>query len=95
MDEELNCSEYLPLLLVERLHVWLDKLMDDKNLRDSLLVPDATRAVFNNDEKSEALDILSNEVCDLFTSIYQDIYPNDFTKDVNKLITKSIVIGFS
>ncbi|SHG09240.1 hypothetical protein [Pectobacterium carotovorum] len=95
MDEKLNCSEYLPLLLVERLHIWLEKLIDDKHLRDSLLVPDATRAVFNNDEKNEALDILSNEVSDLFSSIYQDIYPNDFTKDVSKLITKSIVTGFS
>ncbi|KHS81644.1 hypothetical protein [Pectobacterium brasiliense] len=92
MDGKLSCSEHLPLLLVERLHLWLEELRGNENLRNSLLVPDTTRAIFNNNEKNEALDILSSEVSDLFTSIYQDLYPDDFIKDIRKLITKSVAI---
>ena len=92
MDEQLNCSVYLPFLLVERLRVWLENLKNNKALRDSLLVPDTTRAIFDNGDKNEALDILSIEVSDLVASIYKDIFPHDTIRDVNKLRSKAVTV---
>ncbi|WP_081304671.1 nucleotidyltransferase family protein [Aeromonas hydrophila] len=90
MDERLACSIHLPLQLVGKLNDWLLLLKDDASLRESLLVPDATRAVFDADEKNDALDILSNEVNDLVLSIYKDIFPDDVIKDINKLRSKTV-----
>ncbi|MCH7377404.1 hypothetical protein MM182_18800 [Aeromonas sp. MR19] len=92
MNERLSCSIYFPLQLVGKLNDWLLLLKDDAGLRESLLVPDTTRTVFDSDEKNDALDILSNEVNDLVLSIYKDIFPDDVIKDINKLRTKAVIV---
>ncbi|WP_447835384.1 hypothetical protein [Aeromonas salmonicida] len=92
MDERLACSIYFPLQLVGKLNDWLLLLKDDAGLRKSLLVPDTTRAVFDSDEKNDALDILSNDVNDLVLSIYKDIFPQDVVKDINKLRTRAVIV---
>lgn len=92
MDAQLTCPEYFPLLLVHKLDLWLQKLKDDKTLRDSLKSPDEVQSIFNNVEKDDALEILSKEVSDLAASVYRDLYPYDREKDINKLVYKSIYI---
>ena len=92
MDERLVCPTYFPLQLVGKLNDWLLLLKKDASLRESLVVPDTTRAVFDTDEKNDALDILSGEINDLVLSIYKDIFPNDSIRDINKLRNKTIVV---
>lgn len=90
MNSDLNCHNHLPLLLVQRLNNWLEILKDNKVLRESLKSPDGTQFIFNKDEKYEALELLSREVSDLAASIYRDLYPQDYTKDINKFANRIV-----
>ncbi|MFQ2855794.1 hypothetical protein ACK3YO_20305 [Aeromonas caviae] len=92
MDAQLTCPEYFPLLLLHKLDLWLQKLKDDKTLRDSLKSPDEVQSIFNNVEKDDALEILSKEVSDLAASVYRDLYPYDREKDISKFAYKYIYV---
>lgn len=91
MDRDLACSKNLPLVLLENLRSKLLVLAYLDEPRNSLLVPDGTRKIFNSDEKVEALKILYAEVNDLAESIQRAIAPNQTTYDARILKNKHVV----
>lgn len=91
MDGDLSCSRHLPLVLLERLKSNLLILAYLDEPRNSLMVPDETRKIFNSDEKIEAVKILYNEVNDLAESIQKAIAPHQTTYESNILNNKQIV----
>jgi len=90
MNEKLNVPSYMALSLVEKNRSHLSLLKASKEYRDSLKVPDDTRKIFDNDDKINALDILSKEVEDLALAIYKELRPWSQTYDSNAITAKVI-----
>ena len=94
MNSYLDVPFNMRIALVEKLKLHLNKLVQDKTLRDSLDVPDGSRKIFNiedYDEKVEALNILKSEILDLSIAIFNDIKPlyvNQF--DSNIILNKQV-----
>ncbi|MEQ5127754.1 hypothetical protein ABN225_13240 [Providencia alcalifaciens] len=93
MNENLDCSQYLPLTLLENLRVYLLIISYSDTTRDALIVPDESRKIFNSDEKIEAVKILYNEVNELAESVQKAINPLQ-EKYNGDLLRKKQVIFF-
>ena len=91
MDRDLYCSKYLPLVLLENLRSYLFKLCYFDEPRNSLIVPDETRRIFDSNEKVEAVRVLYAEVNDLAESIQRVIAPYQTIYDGNVLRNKQVV----
>lgn len=91
MNENLFCSQYLPLTLLENLRVFLLIIAYIDVRRDKLLVPDESRLIFNSQEKVEALKVLYNEVNELAESVQKALNPYQVEYDGNLLKNKQII----
>lgn len=69
-------QSYMRLGLVEHARASLNLLNSSPTMRQLLRVPDDTRLIFDNDEKLEALNILTQEITNLAVSIHQDLAPS-------------------
>jgi hypothetical protein len=90
MNENLNASQYMRLSLVEKTRAHLSLLNSVKAYRDTLIVPDGSRKIFDTDEKHEALGILTSEITDLATAIYKELEPYKVGYDSNVILSKSV-----
>ncbi len=90
MDKKLNVPPYMALSLVENTRSHLFSLKESKYYRDSLKVPDDTRKIFDNNNKDDALDILTQEIDDLAKSIYKELCPESQTYDSYAITGKVI-----
>jgi len=75
MNGELSLPSYMRLGLVEKTRSHLELLSLSTEYRNSLHVPDGSRAIFNEPEKVDALEILHSEFSDLARSIYSELMP--------------------
>lgn len=91
MDRDLACSRYVPLVLLENLRSYLLILAYLDEPRNSLVVPDETRKIFDSSEKVEAVRILYAEVNDLAESIQRVIAPHQTEYDGSLLKSKQVV----
>lgn len=90
MNKDLNVPSYMKLALVEKVRAHLALLNSVKAYRDSLDVPDGSRRIFNEENKTEALEILTNEISDLAKAIYEELRPFSTTYDANVILNKSV-----
>ncbi|WP_444935249.1 hypothetical protein ACJJIW_11765 [Microbulbifer sp. JMSA004] len=90
MNADLNVPQYMRLSLVEKMRAHLSLLNSFKSYRDTLNVPDGSRKIFNTDEKAEALDILTREITNLATAIYNELEPDKVGYDSNVILSKSV-----
>ena len=90
MNTDLNVPSYMKLALVEKSRAYLEVLNSVKAYRDTLDVPDGSRKIFNEESKTEALDILTNEISDLAKAIYEELKPFSHSYDANVILNKSI-----
>ena len=75
MEDDLNLPEYMRLGLVERTREHLNRLLLSKEFRESLMVPDGTRKIFDDGQKVEALEVLYKECDDLAFAIFKELKP--------------------
>ncbi|MGR2944410.1 hypothetical protein ABMX85_03770 [Vibrio vulnificus] len=92
MDDLLKCSEYTPLLLVDRLLTKLNQFENNPALLASQKVPDESRIIFDNDSKAVALGVIRNEVKSLRDAIYSDVTGGATFFDASKLGKKIITV---
>ena len=78
------------LVLVEKARAHLAFLNSAKTYRDTLDVPDGSRKIFNEESKTEALKILTNEISDLAKAIYEELKPYSQRYDANVILNKSV-----
>ncbi|MCU8036379.1 MULTISPECIES: hypothetical protein [unclassified Shewanella] len=90
MNADLNVPSYMKLALVEKTRAHLAFLNSVKAYRDTLNVPDGSRKIFNEENKTEALEILTNEVSDLAKAIYEELRPFSTGYDANVILNKSV-----
>lgn len=90
MNELLICSEFTPLLLVDRLLIKLDEFASLGNLTATAKVPDDSRVIFDSDEKIEALYIIRDEIRSLGDAIYRDI-KNDTSPYSAKILQEKVI----
>ena len=90
MSTNLNVPGYMKLALVEKTRAHLDLLNSIKAYRDTLDVPDGSRKIFNEESKTEALEVLTNEITDLATAIYEELRPYSATYDGSVILNKSV-----
>ncbi|WP_085319339.1 hypothetical protein [Vibrio harveyi] len=90
MNENLNVPSYMSLSLVEKTREYLQLLTLSNLYRETLMVPDDTRKIFDNDEKVEALEILHKEVSDLAFSIFRELQPTATTYDADIIKAKAV-----
>lgn len=90
MNEDLNVPQYMRLSLVEKTRAHLSLLNNAKAYRDTLDVPDGSRKIFDTDDKSEALGILTSEITDLVNAIYNELKPYNVGYDSSVILGKSV-----
>lgn len=90
MNENLSAPKYMRLSLVEKTRAHLDLLNTNKMYRESLYVPDGSRKIFDNEDKTKALDILANEISDLALAIYKELSPLGLIYDSNIILDKAV-----
>jgi hypothetical protein len=90
IDTNLNIPQYMRLSLVEKTRSHLDLLNSIKVYRDTLDVPDGSRKIFDTDEKSDALEVLTSEITDLSTAIYKELSPYSTVYDSGVILNKSV-----
>jgi len=90
MNEDLNVPQYMRLSLVEKTRSHLSLLNNSKAYRDTLIVPDGSRKIFDTDDKSEALGILTSEITDLAKAIYNELKPYNVGYDSSVILSKSV-----
>ncbi len=90
MNTDLNVPSYMKLALVEKARAHLAILNSVKAYRDTLDVPDGSRKIFNEESKTEALEILTNEISDLAKAIYEELKPFSHSYDANVILNKSV-----
>tara|TARA_R110001583_G_scaffold139765_1_gene291962 strand:+ start:2405 stop:3508 length:1104 start_codon:yes stop_codon:yes gene_type:complete len=90
MDDALQCSQYLPLALLEKTRWYLSLLVASQPLRDLITVPDNTRKVFNEDAKLAALTTLCDEVDALAKAVQKAIEPTSYTYNSDSLTSRMI-----
>lgn len=91
MDAELAATEYFRLSLVEKTRAHLQLLNTSKIYREILYVPDGTRKIFDSEEKTDALDILTKEFSDLAQAIFEELSPLSKNYDKSKILTKIVI----
>lgn len=92
MNEDLFCSQYLPLTLLANLRIFLLIIAYVDERREKLLVPDESRVIFNYPEKIDALKILYNEVSELAEAVEKALNPYQDKYDGSLLKNKQIII---
>lgn len=90
MNDDLLCSQYLPLALLERVRRYLSLLVSSQAMRDLIYVPDDTRKVFNEDPKFAALVTLFDEVDALAKAIQKAIEPTSYTYNSDSLTSRMV-----
>lgn len=75
MDNNLSTPLYFDLSLVDAARNFLLDLIINKDFRNSLITPDESRKVFDDNSKLDALIVLTNEVVKLSDSIFEDLKP--------------------
>lgn len=90
MNADLNVPNYMKLALVEKARAHLALLNKAKLYRDTLDVPDGSRKIFNEEGKTDALEILANEISDLAKAIYEELRPFSKEYDANVILNKSV-----
>jgi hypothetical protein len=90
IDTNLNIPQYMRLSLVEKTRSHLDLLNSIKVYRDTLDVPDGSRKIFDTDEKSDALEVLTSEITDLSTAIHKELSPYSTVYDSGVILNKSV-----
>ncbi|WP_165745023.1 hypothetical protein, partial [Pseudoalteromonas sp. Z9A6] len=90
MNTDLDVPSYMKLALVEKARAHLAFLNSAKTYRDTLDVPDGSRKIFNEESKTEALEILTNEISDLAKAIYEELKPYSQRYDANVILNKSV-----
>lgn len=90
MDSMLNLSYEMRLGLVEKTREHLNHILHNSYYRDSLDVPDASRKIFDNNEKVDALRILESEFTDLTKAILKDLSPSLSTYNSNIILNKRV-----
>ncbi|WP_447957265.1 hypothetical protein [Vreelandella sp. EE7] len=90
MNEELSAPYYMKLSLVEKTRSYLALLLENKDYRSSLFVPDKSRKIFDNDGKVDALSILSREMNDLAISIFKELRPHGSIYDSLEILKKPV-----
>ncbi|MGJ7332595.1 hypothetical protein ABM058_17265 [Morganella morganii] len=90
MNDLLECSEYTPLLLVDKLLTKLNQFVNEPTLRDSQTVPDKSRVIFDNNSKIIALGVICDEVQSLRDAIYRDVTGGATSFNASKLGEKII-----
>ncbi|RZI54664.1 MAG: hypothetical protein EOP12_01635 [Pseudomonas sp.] len=76
---------------------WLDFLYRNKDIANSLVVPDGSRRIFDTDEKHGALLLLSNEFDDLATKVAYEQSQTYYQPNLNEAVEtlrKSYVSAF-
>lgn len=92
MNQDLNVATYMRLALVEKTRAHLALLNSIKSYRDSLVVPDGSRKIFDASEKEAALQVLTSEVTDLVSAIYKELKPYSTQYDSNVILNKSVLL---
>lgn len=92
MNDELELPSYMRLGLVEKTRKHLDNLRLNENYRNSLDVPDGTRKIFNDSEKTKALEILTEATEELAKSIFQEIKPYAPRYEPSIILEKVVLI---
>ena len=90
MNGELSLPSYMRLGLVEKTRSHLELLSFSAEYRNSLYVPDGSRAIFNEPEKIDALEILHKEFSDLAISIYNELVPYQTTYNSKVIMDKHV-----
>lgn len=90
MNENLQAPYYMKISLIEKTRAHLAFLLAAKEYRSSLFVPDQSRKIFDNDNKLEALSILSKEMDDLAVSIFKELRPLHGAYDASTILAKSV-----
>lgn len=80
MDDNLNVPSYLGLRLIDATRNHLSILLATEPHHPSLHVPDSSRKIFDNNEKFDALHIITKEIDDLATSIYKELAPGSLNQ---------------
>lgn len=92
MDELLNVSKVFSLALVATTRAYLEYLLANDDIRNNLSVPDGSRKIFNDENKTAALNVFSEEVGALAFAIYKELEPLGSTYNPRILINKRIEI---
>lgn len=90
MNQSLQAPYYMKLSLIEKTRSHLAVLLASGEYRASLSVPDQSRKIFDNDEKVEALSILSKEMNELAAAIFKELKPFHGAYDSNAILTKAV-----
>lgn len=90
MDRDLSVPQHMRLALIEKARSHLYLLNYVKTYRDRLDVPDGSRKIFDSSKKSDALEILTNEITDLANSVYEELQPLGSTYDSSVILSKSV-----
>lgn len=90
MDDDLKLPLYLKLGLVEKTRSHLKSLLGNKNYRELLDVPDGTRKIFDDNNKTEALEILTEDFNDLAISIFNELQPLSRNYNPSAILSKAI-----
>ena len=90
MNQSLNVPTYMQLGLIEKIKNHLALLLASKAYRETLDVPDGTRKIFDAENKTEALEILTKEFEDLSLAIFKELKPYLSIYDPSVLVSKSI-----
>jgi hypothetical protein len=76
--------------LVEKIRAHLTLLLAVKAYRDSFHVPDGSRKIFDDENKVEALEILTKEFTDLANSIFKELKPYNSVYDSSEILNKIV-----
>jgi len=90
MNKSLELPIYMRLGLVEKTRSYLSLLLEVKEYRESLDVPDGSRKIFSKEEKTAALEILANEFEDLANAIFKELKPFQSVYDPSVIINKQV-----
>ncbi len=91
MNRDLSLpTAFIRLGLVEKTRSHLSFLLAVKEYRESIDVPDGSRKIFDNEEKTKALEVLSNEFDSLANSIFKELTPSQMTYDPTVILNKSV-----
>ncbi|MFT4803975.1 MAG: hypothetical protein ACI9YE_001172 [Psychroserpens sp.] len=91
MGDSLLMHSSMRLGLIEKTRSHLSSLLQSKAYRDLFFVPDESRKIFDNDNKVEALEILTNECTDLAKAIFTELRPYLSQYDSNVIVNKAVV----
>ncbi len=90
MDANLYLSYEMRLGLVEKTRAHLQNLLISGFLRSTLDVPDGSRKIFDTQDKTRALEVLTNEFTALAESIFKDLSPYMHAYNSSVVLNKKV-----